>query len=121
MALSMSAKSNGTEIDLSRVRSNSDADGGIKHGRVLSEFVDAFMARDPKLLAAARDTLTKKIGADGMIDAAGVAANFQRMVRIADCIGIPIDERSVEISAATRDALGINAFHSAQNTFRPAS
>ena len=45
-----------------------------------------------------------------------VAANFQRMVRIADSMGIPIDEKNVEVGAGIRQDLGLSRFASAENT-----
>jgi hypothetical protein len=116
MALSSNAQAKEQEIDISRVRSSDDDDGGIAYGRRLSEFVDAFMTRDPDQLANARNMLVETMGADGMVEAASVAGNFQRMVRIADSIGIPIDESRVEMSEELREQLGLNEFHSAQNT-----
>ena len=51
-----------------------------------------------------------------MVDAAAVAANFQRMVRIADSMGIPIDDKNVEAGASIRQELELSRFASAQNT-----
>ena len=51
-----------------------------------------------------------------MVDAAAVAANFQRMVRIADSTGIPLDERSAALADATIKALDLTRFESARNT-----
>ena len=45
-----------------------------------------------------------------MVDAAGVIANFQRMVRIADGTGIPLDKRVVALTADLRDELGLNDY-----------
>ena len=45
-----------------------------------------------------------------MIDAAGVIANFQRMMRIADSPGIPLDARMDALTADLRSELGINRF-----------
>lgn len=75
------------------------------------------MTRDEALLAVARQALVDAIGVEGMLEASGVAGNFQRMVRIADCIGIPVDAARIEDTAPVREALGLNDFHSAQNTF----
>jgi hypothetical protein len=116
MALSSNAQAKQQEIDISRLSSNADTDGGIEHGRHLSAFVDAFMSRDPKRLDVARSQLIDAMSAVGMVEAAAVAGNFQRMVRIADSIGIPIDDSGVERSARLREELGLNEFHSAQNT-----
>jgi len=84
----------------------------------LSDFVDALMTRDESLLANARQNLVDAMGIEGMLEASGVAGNFQRMVRIADCIGIPVDDARLEATAPVREALGLNEFHSAQNTFK---
>ena len=116
MALRANAMAKDADVDVSRVRSDDDADGGIVHGHRLSEFVDAFMSRDADQLAAARAALADDMGAEGMVEAAAVAGNFQRMVRIADSIGIPIDAARVDMSAGLRQELGLNEFQSAQNT-----
>ena len=49
-----------------------------------------------------------------VVDAAAVIANFQRMVRIADGTGIPIDGPLDVLSADLRHELGINEFSSAE-------
>ena len=84
---------------------------------MLSEFVDAFMARDDKQLAVARQKLVDAMGAASMVEAAAVACNFQRMVRIADSIGISVDEVRFEQTVEIREQLGLNDFESARNTF----
>ena len=50
-----------------------------------------------------------------MIDAAGIIANFQRMVRIADGTGIPLDEPVAMMTQDLRSDLGINKYGSAGN------
>ncbi len=45
-----------------------------------------------------------------MVDAAGVIANFQRMVRIADGIGIRLDDPVMMLTADIRVDLGINDY-----------
>ena len=42
--------------------------------------------------------------------------NFQRMVRIADGTGIPVDSRMNALTAGMREDLGIDRFGSAANT-----
>ena len=49
-------------------------------------------------------------------DAAAVAANFQRMVRIADSTGIPLDTTALALSTDIRKQLDLGSFASAQNT-----
>ena len=107
------------EINIKQVRSTDNHDdGGIEYGGELNAFVDAFMNHDPGELNKAREALVNTLGAAGMVEAAAVAGNFQRMVRIADCIGIPVDEFRFQASEAVREALGLNDFQSAQNTFK---
>ena len=45
-----------------------------------------------------------------MVDAAGVASNFERMVRIADATGIPLDARMEALSHEVRDTLHLERF-----------
>ena len=42
-----------------------------------------------------------------MVDAAGVASNFERMVRIADSTGIELGDLLEQASADVRTALGL--------------
>ena len=44
--------------------------------------------------------------------------HFPRMVRIADAIGIPLDDRSLSAADALIEELDIKTFHSASNTYR---
>ena len=50
------------------------------------------------------------------MDAAGVAANFQRMVRIADSMGIPVDDMASELSQSIRSELELTRFEGARNS-----
>ncbi len=84
-------------------------------GGAILDFVDASMvALDD--LDRARDALRDAIGDRGVIEVAGVIGNFERMNRIADGTGLPLDEFSKEISAPLVDELGLREFDSAANT-----
>ena len=50
------------------------------------------------------------ISSEAMVDAAGVASNFERMVRIADATGIQLDERMAALSQEVRDTLQLERF-----------
>ena len=57
------------------------------------------------------------MGANKLVDAAGVASNFQRMVRIADGCGIPVDEgRYSDSRVRIVEQLGLAEYESAKNT-----
>ncbi len=58
----------------------------------------------------------EEAGNDVVVDAAAVAGNFQRMVRIADATGIPVDEPMQALSRGIQEDLDLRRFHSAQNT-----
>lgn len=94
-----------------------EVDSGVEHGDVLLRYSDAAVGRTDDLIAA-REALNAAIGPDAVVDCAATIANFQRMVRIADGCGIPLDPFSREESAKWRDGLGIDGFRSRGNTFQ---
>ena len=92
-----------------------DVDSGISHGAALSAFTEALVRRSPDL-ASKRGQLLEAVGPAALFEAAGTAANFQRMTRIADAIGIPLDRDGGEQGATFRAAIGIDTFAGAENT-----
>ena len=89
---------------------------GLEHSRVLIEYSDTFMTRDPEKLAEVRDKLEKEMGVEALVDAAGVASNFQRMVRIADATGIPAETNTSADKADLIEKLDLYKYESAKNT-----
>ena len=115
--LSMSADLTGTDVDLQMINGDEDAlAGGVRYAAELVPFSEALARRDEDALSAAREQLAARAGADVLVDTAAVAGNFQRMVRIADATGIPIDEGSIERTAAVRGELQLERFASAADT-----
>ena len=88
----------------------------VEHGRALLNFAEAIARRDEQGLAQTRLALEREAGAEVVVDAAGVAANFQRMVRIADSTGIPLDTMAAALSTNIRKELDLGNFATAQNT-----
>lgn len=118
--LRVSAKITETEIDIQGIAGDiSGAAIGVEFGSELMRFAESLAKRDIIALDAARQALFEAAGSDVLVDAAGVAANFQRMVRIADSIGIPIDDMSAEVGQQVRLELNLTAFNSARNTLEP--
>ena len=114
--LRVSAKTTGTEVDLGAI--NGDADSaavGIGFGAELMRFAESVASRTDDL-GRHRQALLDAAGPAVLVDAAGVAANFQRMVRIADAIGIPVDDMTNELGREVRRELGIERFPSARNS-----
>lgn len=83
---------------------------------MLMAYADAAVRRDPDL-AERRATVESALGAEAVVDAAATVANYQRMVRIADGCGIPLDRFTDEQSAEWRASLGVNEYYSALNTY----
>jgi DNA-binding phage protein len=115
--LRVSSQTTQTEIDLRGIEGDgASAARGITFGAELMRFAEALARRDEAALGAARAALLQRAGAAVLVDAAGVAANFQRMVRIADSTGIPVDNLDSEASREVRAALRLERFDSARNT-----
>ena len=115
--LSLSADLTESTVDLTLINGDENAStGDIPHGGVLLRFAEAFASRDEALLDQARADLLAEAGAEVLVDAAGVAANFQRMVRIADSTGIPLDDLSAAISHKVVKQLDLTRFATSRNT-----
>lgn len=118
--LSLSADLSEATVNLQMINGDEAAtEGDVAHARALMKFAEAFARRDDRELEQAREVLLQEAGPAVLVDAAGVAANFQRMVRIADSTGIPLDERNVALSAGVRKELDLARFGSAKNTPSP--
>lgn len=117
MMLRVSAMTTETEVDLQGV--NGDAAGaakGVEHGAELMSFAESLAQRDEHRLARSRAALRRAAGDKVLVDAAGVAANFQRMVRIADSIGIPFDNMQSDFVNSIQTELNLTRFASAQHS-----
>lgn len=68
------------------------------------------MAADDDMLQHTRHGVLEAMGPEAMVDAAGVASNFERMVRIADSTGIPLDNRMLRASEGVREELELERF-----------
>jgi hypothetical protein len=67
-------------------------------------------------LERARTNLLAAVGPEGLVDTAGIVGNFQRMVRIADSTGIPLDGALDVVSQDVREELELERFGSSRNT-----
>ena len=61
-------------------------------------------------MASVRDDVLEVAGADVLVDAVAVSANFYMMTRIADGTGTPLDAGSIEPAAEIRELVGVNNF-----------
>ena len=107
----------GTEVDLHAVTDGkAAATSGVAHADTLVRFAEALVGGDDGRLTRARAELLQKVGPEALVDAAAVVGNFQRMVRIADATGIPLDAPMERVTEDLRSELGIDHFGSAANT-----
>lgn len=74
------------------------------------EFAEAVLGNDDTRLAAARKAILDTLGADAVVDSAGVAGLFNGIDRIADATGAPLEADKAEMTAALREEIGIDAF-----------
>ncbi len=112
MLLRGSGRHTGDEYDLAAIVEDGAAGGGVAAGAALTAYADAFF-EDWNRFAAARDRLHEEIGAEALVDAAGVLAIFNAVVRIADATGIPLEEQKARMSDDFRGALGIDDYPAA--------
>jgi len=114
--LRASAEFSNADIDLQLVNGESSNNGTVEFSSELMSFATAVATRDEKALADSRESLLIASNAEVLVDAAAVAGNFQRMVRIADAIGISLDEDFAPMAQGTVDELELRRFKSAENT-----
>lgn len=97
-----------------------DADGAsrVPHGPALTALAEALVHGDDTALAQSRARVLDALGPRGLVDAAAVASNFERMVRIADATGIPLDTPVAALTADLRDRLHLDRFASSAHTRR---
>ena len=100
-------------------------ESGVPHGRALLEFASAAagvaagvdgsgsgsgsgaVGADDAQLARTREGLRSEMGDAGVADAAAVASNFERMVRIADAIGIELGDWMETFTEGVRSDLAL--------------
>ena len=115
----MSGELEGARLDLHAVTDAAAAgSAGVPYERELLALAEAVVRGGEVELADARGKALAALGPESFVASAAVASNFERMVRIADATGIPLDAPLDAISASMRAELGIDAFGSAANTPR---
>ena len=116
--LRVSAMQTERDIDLELINGEASVAPGLKYAAELTAFAEAVASMEETALTAARAQLEVVAGAAVLVDAAGVAANFQRMVRIADAMGIPVDDADNEMQNEIREKLDLYRFRSSENSRR---
>ena len=94
---------------------DNDIDSGVPQAALLLEYCDAAVGRREDL-PQRREAVRAELGEAAAVDAAATIANYQRMVRIADGCGIPLDEMTKSGSEGWRETLGLHHYRSSTNT-----
>ena len=112
--LRVSALSTGnTDLNLHSVTAANEGHPGVPGGDALLAFAEAVLTGGADMRLA-RNHLRQELGEAALIEAAAVVGNFERMTRIADGAGIPIDERNLEMTQDVRDLLALDRLASAR-------
>lgn len=102
----------GDAVDLSLVRGDAAESGAVAHARELVGFADAVMGGERAAIDRAREALREGLGPAGVVDTAAVIAMFNVVDRVADAIGIPLDDNPTrEMREAVGKEVGLEAFH----------
>ena len=106
-----------TAVDLRAVAEAAAAgESGVAHGEVLLALAEAMVRGDDETRTRARERVLSAMGPEALVDAVAVASNFERMVRIADSTGIPLDGALDVMSTDLRQELRLDRFGSSANT-----
>lgn len=109
----MLLRASSEQVDVQVVRGASeDPDGGVAHGAALRAFAEALITGRGDL-PAARDALVTAVGPGPAAHAAGVAASFDAINRVADATGIALDATSEQVAGDLIETLDLERLRSA--------
>ena len=115
--LRASVETEGAEADYRGIADGESADASsVPAAGALVGLVEAALSADGGDGEQARERVRRELGSAALVDAAAVIGNFERMTRIADSTGIPLDAPVNVATEAIRAELGIDRFGSADNT-----
>ncbi len=115
MMLRASSDEKGANADInmiSDISAGSDedrSDGGITHGRMIIDLVDASLDDPDGDPSEARRRLRDVAGPGLIVEVGAVLAMFHLNDRVADACGVPLDEFGIEIRRAVGEQLGMDA------------
>jgi hypothetical protein len=114
--LRASTQVSGEVVNLNGIVEGNEVQTGLRGGEALIRFAETAVGDKADDIRVAREAVKDELGENAMVDAAGVIANFQRMVRVADGTGIPLDTPVALMTGGIREDLGLNEYASAGNT-----
>jgi hypothetical protein len=113
MMLRESVRQTDVTFDLNALSGEAEAEGTVPHQELLLAFAEAVVLRDQETAATLRPEMVGALGVAGFLDACGVIAGFHGFTRVADCAGVPIDERYLEEAPAVQDQTRVYRYEEA--------
>jgi len=110
VALRASALEDGQAADLNVATGRAGGDGNVENGAFLIALAESVARWRWDEVAALRNEGRARLGAQQTSDAILVASGFNGITRVADAIGIRLDQRTEDASEDFRDSVGISAF-----------
>ncbi len=92
------------------VTGRASGDGRVTHGGLLTQLAEGVASWRWSEVASLRPAGCRLLGPQAMSDAILIASGFNGITRVADAIGIRLDQHTADASVALRANLGINAF-----------
>ncbi len=86
------------------------AEVGVPHAREFLQLADAALGFDVATMSGPRAAALAVAGEAALVDAAAVIGGFNGIVRIADAMGIPLEDAKAADSADWRASLGIDEY-----------
>lgn len=115
--LRASVETEGAEVDYRGIVDRESAElSSIPAAGALVGLVEASLSADAVDGEEARERVRRELGSEALVDAAAIIGNFERMTRIADATGIPLDAPVNVATEALRAELGIDRYGSAAST-----
>jgi hypothetical protein len=97
-------------FELGAVTGRAATDSGVEHGDPLVRVTEAVVGWDHPAVMNLRAEGEACLGAGGFLEAIAVASGFNGINRVADGIGIPLDDRLESLDAVFWDTTGIRDF-----------
>jgi hypothetical protein len=112
--LRASVETDGAEADYRGIADRESAEeSSVPAAGALVGLVEASLSDDGGDDEEARARVRRELGSAALVDAAAVIGNFERMTRIADSTGIPLDAPVNVMTESIRAELGIDDYGSA--------
>ncbi len=111
--LRASVETEGAEVDYRGIADGASAEASsIPAAGALVGLIEASLSEDEDAGIEARARVRRELGSEALVDAAAVIGNFERMTRIADATGIPLDAPVNIMTESLRAELGIDRYGS---------